>query len=373
MASSNNKAIISEAKPHTILKFKLVEEYVKAWAQKLMNNDFCHELVYIDCMSNSGVYHDINGNQVPGSALRVVEVLRKIAEQYKTKFPHKSIKIYLNDLDARKIEELKKHIPQNTSNFKIKVSNLDASVLLNLVSSSISDDTHSHYLLFYDPYDASIDWRALSPFFQKWGEVIINHMISDPIRACKQATTERAINKYTGTYQCDPNELVQSKNTKEFYEARVEKIIKWLKEKFHKKCYIATFPFFNSRNALLYHLIHCTEHIEGFKLFKRTAWKVFGNKSSTKNTEYSGQMLLDFDNKLDDTEPEPDANCYFVQDIAQHIYKCFKDRKTVEKNMVWAMLDAHPIFPCEDFKIVITDSLKSIYGAKVSRTTITFP
>ena len=38
MACSNNRKIISKASPHTIMKFKLVEEYIKAWAQKLMLN-----------------------------------------------------------------------------------------------------------------------------------------------------------------------------------------------------------------------------------------------------------------------------------------------------------------------------------------------
>ena len=56
MSSSNNSKIISKASPHTIMKFKLVEEYIKAWAQKLMLNSSCYGLVFIDCMCNSGVY-----------------------------------------------------------------------------------------------------------------------------------------------------------------------------------------------------------------------------------------------------------------------------------------------------------------------------
>ena len=52
MSSSNNSKIISKASPHTITKFKLVEEYIKAWAQKLMLNSSCYGLVFIDCMCN---------------------------------------------------------------------------------------------------------------------------------------------------------------------------------------------------------------------------------------------------------------------------------------------------------------------------------
>lgn len=56
MTRKNFGKSITPAHPHTILKFKLINEYIKAWAQKLMNNDSCHSLVYIDCMCNSGIY-----------------------------------------------------------------------------------------------------------------------------------------------------------------------------------------------------------------------------------------------------------------------------------------------------------------------------
>ena len=53
MANKNNSKVISEAKPHTIKKFELIEEYVKSWAHKLMLNDSCNGLVFIDCMCNN--------------------------------------------------------------------------------------------------------------------------------------------------------------------------------------------------------------------------------------------------------------------------------------------------------------------------------
>ena len=56
--------VITTAKPHTIKKFELIEMYIKAWAQKLMLNNACNGLIFIDCMCNSGVYKDINGNIV---------------------------------------------------------------------------------------------------------------------------------------------------------------------------------------------------------------------------------------------------------------------------------------------------------------------
>ena len=40
----NEDKIISEAKPHTEKKFRLVEKYVEAWAYKLLNNKYCNKL-----------------------------------------------------------------------------------------------------------------------------------------------------------------------------------------------------------------------------------------------------------------------------------------------------------------------------------------
>ena len=50
MASSNNKQLISIAKPHTIKKFELIESYIETWVQKLLNNPKCKRIVFIDCM-----------------------------------------------------------------------------------------------------------------------------------------------------------------------------------------------------------------------------------------------------------------------------------------------------------------------------------
>ena len=64
MRESTEDAKVSKennAHPHTIKKFELVEGYVKSWIHKLMNNPDCKEVVFIDCMCNSGIYKDNDG------------------------------------------------------------------------------------------------------------------------------------------------------------------------------------------------------------------------------------------------------------------------------------------------------------------------
>ena len=172
MSSSNNSVIISKASPHTIKKFELIESYVKSWAQKLMQNNYCNGIIFIDCMCNSGVYHDENGNEEFGTPIRVSKILRDVAGQY----PNKKVFVYLNDNSEEKIVELKKHLPNESSNFRYSITSKDGNVLLKEIGGKLSKSRRLHFFLLYDPYDASIDWTALAPFFRSWGEVLINHM-----------------------------------------------------------------------------------------------------------------------------------------------------------------------------------------------------
>lgn len=181
--SSKKKSVISKASPHTIKKFELIEEYIKSWAKKLLLTDSCDGLIFIDCMCNSGVYIDDAGQVVKGTAVRVSEVLWEVARTY----TDNNIHIYLNDKDKARVDELKKHLPQDERNFKIVTSCSDAHELLLTIGPQLYGTGNFHYFLLYDPYDATIDWKSLLPFFRNWGEVMINHMVSDPVRAITSA------------------------------------------------------------------------------------------------------------------------------------------------------------------------------------------
>lgn len=87
--SSKKKSVISQASPHTIKKFELIEEYIKSWAEKLLLTGSCNGLIFIDCMCNSGVYIDDAGQVVKGTAVRVSEVLWEMARTYTDNNIHK--------------------------------------------------------------------------------------------------------------------------------------------------------------------------------------------------------------------------------------------------------------------------------------------
>ena len=46
--ANNNDGVIGKASPHTIKKIELVEKYIQTWVQKLMNNQYCNGVIFID-------------------------------------------------------------------------------------------------------------------------------------------------------------------------------------------------------------------------------------------------------------------------------------------------------------------------------------
>lgn len=356
--SSRKKSVISKASPHTIKKFELIEEYIKSWAQKLLLTESCNGLIFIDCMCNSGVYTDNTGQLVKGTAVRVSEALREAARTY----TQKNIHIYLNDKDKARVDELKKHLPQDERNFKIVTSCSDAHELLRTIGPQLYGTGHLHYFLLYDPYDATIDWEALLPFFRNWGEVMINHMVSDPVRAISSAKKKTTKVKYENTYLEDFEKLVPYGSDKIAYEARVEEIINSLKGA--RRYYVSAFPFYNTQNSLVYNLIHCTSNKEGFKLYKRSAWKVFGAQSSTKHSVENRQLSFNF---LGEIAEEEDESCLHVIDIAKYLQRSFRGRKQVPLDEMWELLDNHPIFPSEGFRNEVKGNLTGFFDAKIEQ------
>lgn len=355
MGSSNNDGVISKASPHTIKKFELIEAYIKTWAQKLMNNSSCNGLIFIDCMCNSGMYHDEDGNSVLGTPIRVARVLREVAGQY----PRKQVYLYFNDYNKAKTDLLKQNLPEQKGNYHITVTTRDGNDLLKDFGSKLNPDNHLHYFLLYDPYDASIDWEALAPFFRYWGEVMINHMVSDPVRAITQVKKNDTKKKYETTYLTEFGELVPFGSDKYAYQERVEHIIDILKGK--RRYFVSAFPFYNTQNSQMYNLIHCTSNLIGFQLYKKTAWKTFDDKSSTKRSQTGGQLELDI--LFGGVKTHTDENCYSIDDIVYYMQKKFVG-KEVYVDDIWAALDLHPIFPSDGYRLEIKNGLKRTYGAK---------
>lgn len=360
----------NQISPHTIKKFELISEYVKAWVYKLLNYSQCNGVVYIDCMSNNGIYHDKAGNTIEGTPILVTRIIADAMKDH----TEKNAYLYFNDIDKKRIETLKQNLPTVGPNVHVLTRDIDGNDLLREISSRFNEFPDMNFLLVYDPYQASIDWEAIMPYLRNWGEVILNHMISDPIRGAKMAKRPESIEKYENTYLTSIEQLVSFGSDKAAFEKRIKEIILALSQKANrKKYYIASYPFFNTANTVVYNLIHCTSNIEGFKLYKKTAWKTFGDKSSMKDTHgKENQLSFDFDSNEPTYSIQSDAYCYYLDDIAAYVQNEFCDRKDVPLNEIWNMLDEHPVFTAVPYKTQIKSLLESVYSAKVGKSSITF-
>jgi len=362
LARPKKVEIITEAKPHTIKKFELIEKYVEAWAYKILNYHGnpgyapASGVIFIDCMSNSGVYKDINGNRVEGTALRVAQCLNKVFANY----PSKKAILIFNDLESARVDCLKSEIEKlQLNHVEVYYKNQDCNAFLRELDLESYKNKY-HTLLLYDPYNASIDWDAITPYLNRWGEVIINHMSSDTIRGISQAKKTGAVARYEETYRSSVESLLNA--SRDDLDKIVVSIIQ---NNVHKSSYyVSPFAFYNRTNGKLYSLIHCSASVEGIKLYKKVAWQTFGNKSSLKNTHgLENQLTLDLDgNGISDIQT--DEQCYFIHDIAKYIHDKYCARGEVGLNEIYDDLDVHPIFPTDGYKDDIKRELKQFFGVK---------
>lgn len=191
----------------------------------------------------------------------------------------------------------------------------------------------------------------------------VARIIADAMRKC---LSFKAVDKYRQTYLTSIEELATLRGDKDAYERLIKKIIERLGNLTKREYFLATFPFFIKTNAHIYSIIFFTKHVKGFKLFKRTAWDIFGGKSSNQNTHGKEMQQSLFEPTLEDKQ------CYHVSDIADYIVEAFAGRKDVPKKEVWAFVDEHPVFPTDRYKKDITDELKRTGRCKVKQSVIDF-
>ncbi len=374
---------LEQAKPHTIKKFEIIDKYVDGWARKILGyngkdgQSGSKGVIYIDCMSNAGMYINELGDEVRGTALRVAATLQNIVKDY----PDKEAILFFNDYDQEKIDALTGYLREyhlgddDNEQVTIVYDCGDRDEFLEKLDPIIRQKYCGYNtLLLYDPYKATLNWDAITPFINRWGEVIINHMVSDTTRGAKQAKKDSVKQKYQKTYQKNIEDIIAVGSDKAKLEKIIVDIIKDSADS-NYDTFIASFPFFTRKNGLLYNLIYCTHHVEGMKLFKHMTWDAFGGKSSMKKTNDYGGVQLTFNMDMEIVQPdETDEDCYTIKDVAKYIFEKYGTRDNLNMKEIYADLDVHPVFPSDGYKPNIKKELKERYKAEIKRdNTVIFP
>lgn len=121
---------------------------------------------------------------------------------------------------------------------------------------------------------------------------MINHMVSDPVRAITSAKKKTTKAKYENTYLEDFEKLVPYGSDKKAYEARVEEIINSLKGA--RRYYVSAFPFYNTQNSLVYNLIHCTSNKEDLSSTRRVLGRYLAHSPLPSTRLRTGSCHLTF-------------------------------------------------------------------------------
>lgn len=151
-----DSTILDDKKEQTTYKIRYVVRYVKQWAIIKAERPKINQINFVDCMCNAGVYKD--GDFC--TALEFIKVFNELAGN--PKYQAKQFVVYLNDIDAGRIENFKKVILQvikPNKNLHVWTSSMDVNDFLG----KVADSTHSLHnrlfafgncnLIYVDPYN----------------------------------------------------------------------------------------------------------------------------------------------------------------------------------------------------------------------------
>ena len=71
-------------------------------------------------------------------------------------------------------------------------------------------------------------------------------------------------------------------------------------------------------------------------------------------------------------KPVVDEYCYDIYSIASYLQDNFCEKKDVLLGDIWSLLDGHPVFPSDGYRLQIKAVLNKDFGAQISKQTISF-
>ncbi|HHY21417.1 MAG TPA: hypothetical protein GX525_05930, partial [Bacilli bacterium] len=208
-------------------KIDFISSYTQSWSNKVLRykpkyGRQSDGIVFIDCMSNSGLYC-FQEEIIDGTSKRIQKIFDG---QSKREYEDKDFILVVNDREIDKIN-CQYCIWDNSyskrTNYEKRIFNKDVDDFLKTDGLNLLDEAkrkNYHILLFYDPYDIRFNWKFLKPFLEyPKCDVIITHFWSnDTIRAVGQVTKKDVKDKYEMAYNVKFEILENYFLDKSFYE-----------------------------------------------------------------------------------------------------------------------------------------------------------
>lgn len=374
-------------------KIEFIEAYVKSWFHKILLNSFTpyEGVIFIDCMSNCGVYSLDKKSIVEGSSYRVLD---SFSRQTEGNLAEKNFSVVVNDFDNDKIlcQEClwKNYFLGKNENLSFRKSTLDVNEFLTTQGRSILEEASKknyHILLLYDPYKVEIDWSILQHFISsRRVDLIITHFwqndikrsLSNNISESKKTIIEKA-------YALNFDELLTKYNSLSPYE-RNEFLRGRFKEQIEKsnygyqEVYVGYGPIFNQNKVAVYDIVGISHSMAGFTLFKDELYKKYKPKKEELVEIVDGGQQLSLDSQLFGTvEPQSKDNYvaarksglseleyfyspkHFAEIIAEHF-----SGEMPNVDLYKRFLDGHPFIPGNE-KNAIKKILQKQHGMKIIR------
>ncbi|EIA6647391.1 hypothetical protein K7Q65_002382, partial [Enterococcus faecalis] len=351
------------------------EEYSKSWYNKVLSykpkfGNPAKGVVFIDCMSNSGVYQYKN-SIYSGTSQRIEKMF---ISQNGVKYEDKNFKIVVNDNCLKRIDCQKctwRRVANKRNNVEKLFFHLDVEQFLTNECLAILNEAKKndwYILLFYDPFNILINWESLRPYLEyPKADIILTHFWgNDTIRAIGQVNDEETKTKYVRAYGVSYEELeaeflVKTQHEKTDYLRN--RLVSMINTVTPKKKIIGYGPIFNSKNSVMYDIVSISTSKASKVLLKNNLYKGYKEDVSQKNRQLD---LFDISyNEQDYVESRNSGTSekdyfYSGKHYAQVIYSTFKDQY-ITKADYDKFLNDHEYIPV-DCKTEVKFYLEQLYN-----------
>lgn len=319
-----NKEFLDVIYPHTEYKVKYVSTYVSEWLKVAINYPATKNINFIDCMCNAGIYRE-------GQLGTTTEVLKIFCEAA-LKNSHIQFNLFVNDIDAKRIEIIKyvfENVTGYTSieNVNVIYNNSDVNEYLDTLLTKenyFSYDAKAFTILFVDPYRfGDVVIKKLNNFFVKYyAELIFNYFSSDYRRNIKNDSAKN-----------HKEAMINSMNGIKGYseEMSAEQVLEIIQGNFIGETrlkYTFAYPFHISSNVQLYYIIYGTPSIKGIEKIKDCIWNVFNGSSRHRTNPRPNQVSM----FSVDEEKKINIQTYLNKDVEKILQK-FKGKKVTFKEI----------------------------------------